>query len=448
MHGEMDVSVARTRITGEESRDQIGQNIQPTSDINGDGLPELLVDAQYANHGGDNSGAVYLLHSPLPEGELGLEEAAAVLIGEEADSLLGGAIATVGDLNGDGANDLVVSALFATTDSETGGAAYVVLGPITDSLNMADADARIGGTSNGMHLGYAIASTDDQDGDDLPDLILTSPLHELAAGRVSIVAGSSSGSQTLEEAELQYMAGSATGDTLGAAVLHIDLNGDGVGEVLIGAPGRAPLGTSQTGAIYGTSLPLPSDPADSDWILSGLEDGDLLGATILSAGDVDGDGRPDLLISAEGSGEGAGAAYLFLTPPTEAEDASLADTTFMGATDSDALGAVMTVAGDLDGDGTIDLAMGAPAHTSDETLRSHAGRIYIFSSHLRGVVEAEADAEALIDGEATDDEAGTSITTLGDVNDDGNDDLLIGAPYHDTAGPNAGTVFLLTGGSI
>jgi hypothetical protein len=451
MHGVLSIGSARTQITGEGARDQIGNAIAPAGDVDGDGQADLLIDARFSDLGGANAGAVYLLRGPIPEGEIGLESAATVVTGEAEEDQLGSAILGAIDLNGDGIPDMVLTSVNSAASGLISGTAYIILGPVEGVLSVADADARIVGTSLGMQLGYAVEAISDQDGDGLPDLALGAPLFGGSAGLVAIVSGAVTGSVDLDEVTLSSMTGATAFDSLGASIGAVDWDGDGITELLIGAPDYTSLEGIQPGAVFGAAVPLPSAPEDADWSVTGPEDQSRFGHTIMVAGDLDGDGLTDVIIGASGTdeaGTNAGAAYLFLGPLTGNITASEADTVFLGAAEEDRLGNVMTSAGDIDGDGIPDLAMGAPTHSPDSTLTSQAGLIMIFSGDLRGVIEGATDAEAWIEGEAAGDEAGSSLTTLGDTDGDGINDLLIGSPYQDTAGANAGTVFVLTGGGI
>jgi len=451
LHGEISLGLATTQITGEESRDQIGNAIAAAGDVDGDGHPDLLVDAQFSDLGGDNSGAAYLIRGPLPSGELGLEDADAVLVGEFVEDQLGTVLAGVGDLNEDGMDDLLLTATHSHTGGTLAGTAYLVLGPISGTVSLVDADAQIPGNDHGMFLGRAAAAISDVDDDGGHDLALGAPGGGGTTGLIAVVSGASTGVIDLDLAALSLLPGIAPGDGLGTSLAAVDLTGDGFTTLVAGAPGRAPGGSDATGVVYGFNLPLVSDPEDADWTVHGIEDGDLLGITVTGVGDLDGDGHPDLVFGASGSDdamEDAGAAYIFLGGLDGDVFAWAADAVLLGGAAGDALGAVVSPAGDLDSDGLPDLALGAPTHSPDSTLTSHAGRVYIFSGDVRGTISADTGAESWVNGEASDDEAGHSMATLGDTNDDGYDDLLIGAPYHDAAGPNAGAVYLLLGGEL
>ncbi len=451
LHGEVDLATARTQITGEDTRDQIGNAMASAGDVNGDGQTDLLVDARYSDLGGDNAGTVYLLSGPLLEGEVGLEDATARFTGESEEDHLGTALAGVGDLNSDGWDDLVMTSALHSSAGILGGAVYVWLGPVSGSMDASAADARLVGAVDGMLLGHAVATISDLDGDDGPDLVIGMPGYSLARGGIVVISGAARGEVDPDTSALAWIEGESAGDGLGTVLASFDMDGDGQTELILGAPGRAPGGTDATGVAYGTSLPPPASMADADWRILGEADGDQLGIQVVAAGDLDGDGLGDVLVGADGFDLGstnAGAIFLFLGALDGPVLVMDADATFLGEDEDDRLGKVIAAPGDLDGDGVPDLAFGIPHHTDDDALTPQAGEVVIISSDLRGVIDIADEREASISGESGDDEAGTMVTSIGDANGDGNIDLLISAPYHDAAGPNAGAIYLLTGGDI
>jgi hypothetical protein len=451
MHGRLTTARATLKITGEGARDQTGAALLSAGDLNGDGEMDLLIDAPFSDMGGDNAGAVYVLHGPLSTGELGVESSGVVLFGEAADDQLGAAMLSSSDLSGDGQPDLVLSSISNTTGGAASGSIYIVHGPFEGAISMADADARLWGPRDGMYLGYAMQLVPDVDGDGLDDLAVSAPLDLSGAGQVAIVSGASTGDLGLESARVAGMTGTSPSDGLGASLAAVDLDSDGVPELLIGAPDRQAADLTRPGAVYqGTGL-LPDSPEDSDTIFHGIEHQSRFGHSITPAGDLDGDGHNDVLIGAPGSDEGAdnaGAVYLFLGTGLGDISATDASAVFLGSSEDDALGEVVSQAGDLDGDGILDIVLGIPIHSSEGASSPQSGLVVILPGDVRGVVDVSLGAEGWVEGASAGDEAGTSITSIGDADGDGIDDLILGAPYEDSAGPNAGAVFLLAGGGI
>jgi hypothetical protein len=184
------------------------------------------------------------------------------------------------------------------------------------------------------------------------------------------------------------------------------------------------------------------DLALADATLVGERNGDLL-LQASDAGDVDADGHGDLLLGAYGNDEGgpaAGAAYLVLGPVTGTFDLSLANAKLLGETANDWAGADVSGAGDVDSDGHDDILVGAPASYS---AGSWAGAAYLVLGPVTGTLDLSlADAKLL--GEL-DHWTGEALSSAGDVDGDGHDDLLVGTWWDSAAlvlGPVTGTLDL------
>jgi hypothetical protein len=159
---------------------------------------------------------------------------------------------------------------------------------------------------------------------------------------------------------------------------------------------------------------------------------------------VDGDGHDDLVIGAYLSDAGAGAAHLVLGPVTGSLDLSLADAKLTGSGAEDGAGVSVSGAGDVDGDGNDDVVVGAYRNSDGAKW---AGAAYLVLGPVTGTVDLSS-ANARLLGEDSYDEAGSSVSGAGDVDDDGHDDLLIGASSNAEGGSQAGAAYLVYGGSL
>jgi hypothetical protein len=236
-----------------------------------------------------------------------------------------------------------------------------------------------------------------------------------------------------------------------------DVDGDGLDDILIPAPYNDDVST-WSGKVYlilGASLGASSsiDLATADYSFIGEGAYNLSGASVSTAGDVDGDGLDDILIGAVGNSDGAnwaGKTYLVLGKSLGSSstiDLATADYAFVGEGASDYSGHDVSTAGDVDGDGLDDILISA--HYNDEG-GTHAGKVYLILASSLGsssTIDLSAADYSFV-GESGSDFSGISISTAGDVNGDGLDDILIGAVGNSDGGTNAGKTYLILGASL
>jgi len=233
-----------------------------------------------------------------------------------------------------------------------------------------------------------------------------------------------------------------------------DVNGDGYDDFLIGARLNDEGGecAGQTYLILGKpsgwSMDTPLDSSDASFI--GEWANDWSGDPVSSAGDVNGDGYDDFLIGAVKNDEGgseAGQTYLILGKPTGwsmGAPLALSDASFIGEAEGDQSGLGVSSAGDVNGDGYDDILIGA--HGSDEG-GDGAGQTYlILGKPLGWSTDTPLSlADGSFIGEAAGDVSGISVSSAGDVNGDGYNDILIGAQGSDEGGDGAGQTYVILG---
>ena len=359
------------KLTGEESNDRAGISVSTAGDVNNDGYDDILVGAE--NNRPDISvlrvGAAYVvLGSSSGISDMSLASADAKLTGVDDADNAGTSVSTAGDTNGDGYDDILIGApgvaaylvlgsstgisdmSLASADAiltggyytlvsdagdvnndgyddiliETDGV-YLVLGSSTgiSDMSLRGADATLAGEHADDEAGSSFSAAGDANGDGYDDVLVGAPYEKtggLDAGAAYLALSSSSGisDMSLSGADAKLI-GEAAGDYAGDSVASAgDVNNDGYADILVGA-WAADTGGSAAGATY---LVLGSSTGISDMSLSGADAkltgeaaDDIAGASVSTAGDMNGDGYADILVGATREND-AGAAYLLWGGPS------------------------------------------------------------------------------------------------------------------------------------
>jgi hypothetical protein len=399
-----------------------------------------------------------------PEGAQTLATADACYIGEGAQDFAGQSLDAGGDLDGDGAPDLVVGALANEAAGDKAGRAYVVRGPLlptdTGARSLAEADAVLTGEAAGDYAGVLVRFAGDLDGDGRTELLVGAVANArggTGAGAVYLYRGMPA-SGSLAGADLAIVGAGPTpgapppphgapgqGDGVGAVADGAgDVNGDGFGDLVLGANG-SDLGGTDSGATGVFLGPLGAGErafADADRLWIGSGGTEYFGDQVAGVGDLDADGYDDVVSVSQGDAPGtvvvlpgaAGAGQA----PRRSDDAPVR---FVGEAPYDQAGASATGAGDTDGDGWPDLLVGAYGNDRG-TL--DGGAAYLLRGPFSPGTHALADAAVRWVGLAEGDNLGKAVAGGHDVDGDGRDDVLLGALYDDTGGPFAGRAWLFT----
>ncbi|MDP2317413.1 MAG: MopE-related protein [Pseudomonadota bacterium] len=373
-------------------------------------------------------------------GEVSLDSADATLVGEAAGDGAGTVLA-LGDVDGDGIADVAVGAPRAEDDA---GAAWVVRGPLLGERRLHDADLRIAGTRPDAPIGRVALG--DLDGDTLADLVVATPL----ASTVWVFPGNATGAVALDTAPATRTG--LVGDRAGADLaIGPDLDGDGLGDLVVGAPAAVGADGVAAGGVAIVAGPVAREAplADAAAWLVGESAGADAGWAVASPGDLDGDGMADLLVGAPGArapGDTAeaevGAAYVVYGPLLGILALADADARFYGAAAGDAVGTTVAGVGDIDGDGVADVMVGGPGV---DDAGAEAGAAWLVRGPARGDL-GPADAHCTLLGDAEGQAAGTTLVPLGDLDADGRADVGLGGDGAERAwlllGPFAGTIAL------
>jgi Ca2+-binding RTX toxin-like protein len=484
------------RLDGAAAADQSGSSVASAGDVNGDGIDDLIIGAYLADPGGRAAaGSSYVVFGraggmPATFDLNALNGANGFRIdGLAASDFSGFSVASAGDVNGDGIDDLIIGANLAGPGGRaSAGSSYVVFGKRSDwtptlalsSLNGADG-FRLDGAASFDQSGLSVASAGDLNGDGIADLIIgangADPGGRADAGSSYVVFGKRSGwtptlaLSSLNGADGFRLEGALAGDFSGRSVASAgDVNGDGIADLIIGAFLADPGGLNSAGSSYVVfgkrsdwtpTLALSSLNGADGFRIDGALAGDQSGYSVASAGDVNGDGIDDLIIGAyladPGGLNSAGSSYVVFGKrsdwtPTLALSSLNGANGFRidGALAGDQSGFSVASAGDVNGDGFDDLIIGAVL--ADPGGRAAAGSSYVVFGKVGGWTPTLALSSLngtdgfRIDGALAGDQSGAGVASAGDVNGDGFDDLIIGAYMADPGGQDsAGSSYVIYG---
>jgi len=471
-------------INGADAGDNSGYAVSDAGDMNGDGIADFVVSAIKASQSGrPSTGETFVVYGSnnLPS-NLNLNtlngSTGYVIKGIDADDESGISVSSAGDVNNDGFDDLLIGASGGDPNSLIdAGESYVVYGSASTSsiLELSDLDGAngyvINGGDAGDAAGGAVSGIGDVNGDGVDDILVGASdadpfVSNPNAGESYVIFGSSSAtSSSFELSSLDgtngYVINGVSGGDASGSVLSGagDVNGDGLNDFIISADFSSPDGRAQAGESYvvfgssnsSSSLDLSDLDGTNGFVLKGNDDGDRSGFSVSGAGDVNGDGLDDIVVGAPfgeiGRTENVGESYVVFgsTNSTASLELDSLDGTngytIVGVGENDRSGVSVSGAGDINGDGIDDIIIGADY--ADPDGKSYAGESYVVfgssqpSSRRLFLTLLDGTNGFKLNGSDAEDFTGASVSGAGDLNGDGVDDVIVGARFADPNGKNA-----------
>ena len=477
-------------IPGEEDGN-LGYSVSDAGDINGDGIGDLVIGSPGSDPDGKiNAGVTYVLFGSTEGFDLTLNPSTLgtkgfVINGAQAGDQSGRSVSNIGDLNGDGVDDLAIGAPFSGINGDIG-SAYIIFGSkqsnyFSNPIELSDLGSKgliIKGNNSGHNAGWAVSSAGDFNGDGINDLLIgaTNPGDNRNGidGESYVIFGKEGGfSSTIDLSDIGLNDGlkiiSDDLNNLGYSVSDAgDINKDGIDDLIIGAPYADPNGNNSGSSyvIYGRRIDTENPITDNTINVSLLDsnndftgftingqDKDQSGFFVSKAGDINGDGIADLIIGARNGNpnnkEFAGRAYVvFCKEGDMGDNFNLSDLngsngfTINGIGALDNAGWSVSDLGDINDDGIDDIIIGA------NNANSSYGQSYViygsrdgFSSTFE-LSNLDGTNGFIITGMAENGNLGYSVSGAGDVNGDGVNDFIISAAF---ANSGAGAAYVVFG---
>ena len=338
----------------------------------------------------------------------------------------GYSVAGVGDLNGDGFDDVAIGAP-GTISSGSSVAGEVYIFPGASGTMYSSRGVTITGPSTAGNFGYTVSAGGDIDNDGYPDLLVGAPYPTSSNGTVYVYWGSSGAFPS--SSSVSTIAGPAVASKFGASVAGLgDINRDGYDDFAVGAPGYS----SSRGRVqiyYGAASSVTVTNSSNVDSITGALSGDMLGASVAAAGSVNGDSYMDLIVGVPGYSNGRALIYT----GGRSGLSSSASVTLSAPSSSSDYGAQVAGLGDVNGDGFDDVAV------SDAGYNGNHGVVYV---HRGGSSGTSSSYTRLSASSISSRGFGISVAGVGDLNADGYDDFVVSAT---TEGASSGVVEIYHG---
>ncbi len=431
-------------------------------DVNGDGYDDVIVGAWRYDAGETDEGAAFIFHGSAN----GIADATPTaahtrLEGDQAGAEMGEYVASAGDVDGDGYDDVIVGAWHYDAGDIDEGAAFIFHGSangIADG-NPAAANTRIESDQASAEMGLALGSAGDVNGDGYDDVIVGAwhyDAGETDEGAAFIFHGSPEGIANGTPATAQTrFTGEQAGAQMGISVAGAgDVNGDGYADVVVGAHTLDASETDEGAAFLflgSASGIADATPASAAARFESNQAGAWMGVNVDGAGDVNGDGYADVIVGARlyDAGEtDEGVAFIFHGSAAGIADGTpaTAQTRLAGDQAGAWMGHSVAGAGDVNGDGYADVIVGAGRYDAGA---KDTGAVFLFLGSASGIPDAgSAGADAGFENDQENAHMGYGGAGAGDVNGDGYADFIIGVPNYNCGLMNEGVAVVFLGGDV
>ncbi|WP_161597046.1 FG-GAP-like repeat-containing protein [Dyadobacter flavalbus] len=425
-------NIPATTIEGNQTEAALGNSVAGAGDVNGDGFSDVIVGAYYYDIDQIDEGVAFIYHGSVIGVDIIADQ---TLQKDQASAEMGYSVAGAGDVDGDGYSDVIVGVPYYDNGETDEGAAIIYYGSAAGT-QIIGTDI-LDSNEEGGNFATSVASCGDVNGDGFGDIIIGTQFAGNGNGVIVFVLGSALGCIP-ENAIFNYTAwyGASAGD----------VNGDGYGDIIIGAP-RFDSNVNQDvdeGAafvFYGSAGFGVNVQETPDITIQSNQNQAYMGNSVASAGDVNGDGFSDLIIGAylyDNGSNDEGAAFIY---HGSAAGTSLQATAKREGDQANAqTGSSVANAGDVNGDGYSDVIVGAPLYENAGLV--NAGAIFVYQGSATGIGSVPAftlkgdQAYALL---------GNSVSGAGDVNGDGYGDVVVGARLYDQTLADEGAVIIFYG---
>ncbi|BAZ47897.1 putative outer membrane adhesin [Nostoc sp. NIES-4103] len=456
-------------LKGIDAGDRSGVFVSNAGDINGDGIDDLIIGARYADpNGKDRAGESYVVFGSSTGFSASLNLSSLdgnngfVLNGVDAYDLSGSSVGSAGDVNGDGIDDLIIvaSVAYPSNGVERAGEGYIVFGNTSGfsaSFDLSSLDGSNGFVINGPEpFSYSsrnFGSAGDINGDGLDDLIIVGN----GSQNIYVVFSKSEGFgatldlPTLDGSNGFVFRGISGGEDSSPTYSSAgDINGDGFDDLIIGA--RRNFGNAFYGGAayvvfgksdgFSASLNPSSLDGSNGFAINGINDYGLLGDSVSSAGDFNGDGFDDLIIE-----EAGGQQFFYVLFGKSSGFSANFDLSLLDGRNGFAINGInanssVRSAGDINGDGFDDLIFGASF--ADPNGRENAGQSYVIFGFATGSIDEPP--VAVNDTVTTDEDTAVNISVLANDSNPDNDSLTVTAVNSNTV--TVGIPITLSSGAL